>query len=215
MPWRSHTARTSRRFSRRTGWPPPLLFVTVTMKTETARRRRRAISASSLAASRFPLNGWIACGSPPRRSRGRRPRAPVLDVGARRVEVLVAGDDLARPAHQLNRILGCPPLVGGHDVREPVTAPRPPRERVPAPAPRRTTRRRGSSPPTARCSSRDVPLSVSRSMITSSGVDLEQVEVGRLKIRLALVARGELDRLDHLDLERLDDRPREVHGNGG
>ena len=33
MPWRRQIARTSRRFARLTGWPPPLLFVTVTMQS--------------------------------------------------------------------------------------------------------------------------------------------------------------------------------------
>jgi hypothetical protein len=47
------------------------------------------------------------------------------------------------------------------------------------------------------------------------GVDREQVEAGRLERRLSLGARGDADGLDGVDAERLDDRPREVHGNGG
>ena len=38
-PWRSQTARTARRFSRLTGWPPPELFVTVTKTTGTSAAR--------------------------------------------------------------------------------------------------------------------------------------------------------------------------------
>ena len=38
------------------------------------------------------------------------------------------------------------------------------------------------------------------------GADLEQVEVRSPQDRRALLGRGERDRLDHLDLERLDDR---------
>ncbi len=54
-------------FSRLTGWPPPLLLVTVTMQIGIRSRPTLAIRRSSLAGSRFPLNGWRARGSSLRR----------------------------------------------------------------------------------------------------------------------------------------------------
>ncbi len=60
----SQRARTPRRFSRETGWPPPELFVTVTITSGT-RSPSSASVFSRRARSTFPLNGWIRDGTFP------------------------------------------------------------------------------------------------------------------------------------------------------
>ncbi len=138
-----------------------------------------------------------------------------LDVGARRVEVRVVGDDLVRPAeHAEQDLLGGPTLVRRDDVRE--------REQL--------LDRLEEHVPRRRAGVRLVAVLDRRPLVAAHragarvgqqvdehvlGVDREQVEAGRLERRLALVARGDADGLDGVDAERLDDRPREVHGNGG
>ena len=61
----SHTARTAFRFARLTGWPPPELFVTVTMTSGIRSRPTSWIVASSAVTSMFPLNGCRAAGIRP------------------------------------------------------------------------------------------------------------------------------------------------------
>ena len=60
VPYASHRARTARRFSSETGWPPPLLLVTVTITHGTITHGTsspRARSDSSATTSILPLNG--------------------------------------------------------------------------------------------------------------------------------------------------------------
>ena len=152
------------------------------------RRRPRRSAPRACARSMFPLNGW--------RLRGCFPssidevdglRAGVLDVGPGGVEVVVARDDLAGPADQLEQdALAGPPLVGGQDVRHAGQVARaPPRSGYQLRAPAYDSSPRIMP---AHCSLliADVPLSVSRSMMHVLGRDLEQVEVGRAQDRLAL-----------------------------
>ena len=138
-----------------------------------------------------------------------------LDVGARRVEVRVVRDDLVRPAeHAEQDLLGGPTLVGGDDVRE--------REQRLDRLEEHVPRRRAGVRLVAVLDRRPlVAAHRARARVGQQvdehvlGVDRKQVEAGRLERRLALVARGDADGLDGVDAERLDDRPREVHGNGG
>ena len=104
-PWRSQTERTPRRFSRETGWPPPELFVTVTNTTGTSpaaldeerlERLRVHVALEGCSDRRIAALGdhevdGFGTGD--------------LDVRARRVEVRVVRDDLARPRRSTaNRI---------------------------------------------------------------------------------------------------------------
>ena len=194
-------------FSRLTGWPPPLLLVTVIMQTGILSGPTLAIRLSSLAGSRFPLNGW--------RDRGLQSfvdhevdgfGAGMLDVGASRIEVVVARDHLAGPADQLEEdALAGTPLMGRQDMRhsrqfvedrlEPIPAPRP-GVRLVSPKharPLLITHRRSAA----------VGQKVDQDVL---GSNLKRVEVGLSEDRFALVRRREPDRLDHLDLEWFDDR---------
>ena len=138
-----------------------------------------------------------------------------LHVGARGVEVRVVGDDLVRPAQDAEQdLLGGPTLVGGDDVRE--------REQLLDRLEERVPRRRAGVRLVAVLDRRPLvaahrPGSRVGQQVDEHvlGVDREQVPARRLERRRALVARGDADGLDGVDAERLDDRPREVHGNGG
>ena len=214
-PWRSHTARTARRFSSDTGWPPPELFVTVTNTTGT-----RSPLASSKAFEPGDVHValervdrlWVAALGDDQVD---RLGAGELHVGARGVEVRVVRDDLVRSAqHAEQDLLGGPTLVGGDDVRE--------REQLLDRLEEHVPRRRAGVRLVAVLDRRPLvaahrPGSRVGQQVDQHvlGVDREQVEAGRLERRLALVARGDPDGLDGVDAERLDDRPREVHGNGG
>ena len=87
------------RFARLTGWPPPLLLVTVIMQTGMCSAPTRAINVSSLCGSRLPFEGMAA----PRiyafvdyQIDSLSPR--MLNVGAGGIEVVVAGNDLTGTA---------------------------------------------------------------------------------------------------------------------
>ncbi len=60
----SHSARTPRRFSSETGWPPPELLVTVTITSGTLSPSSRSVR-SSASRSTLPLNGWTSAGTRP------------------------------------------------------------------------------------------------------------------------------------------------------
>ncbi len=62
-PKRSQSARTPRRFSSETGWPPPELFVIVTITAGTSAGARASSRRSSASRSMFPLNGCRRAGS--------------------------------------------------------------------------------------------------------------------------------------------------------
>ena len=138
-----------------------------------------------------------------------------LHVGARGVEVGVVGDDLVRPAQDAEQdLLGGPTLVGRDDVRE--------REQLLDRLEERVPRRRAGVRLVAVLDRRPLvaahrPGSRVGQQVDEHvlGVDREQVPARRLERRRALVARGDADGLDGVDAERLDDRPREVHGFGG
>ena len=214
-PWRSHTARTARRFSSETGWPPPELFVTVT-KTTGTRSPLASSSVSSRVDVHVPLERvdrlWVAALGDDEVD---RLGARELHVGARGVEVGVVGDDLVRPAQDAEQdLLGRPTLVGGDDVRE--------REQLLDRLEERVPRRRPGVRLVAVLDRRPLvaahrPGSRVGQQVDEHvlGVDREQVPARRLERRRALVARRDADGLDGVDAERLDDRPREVHGLGG
>ena len=79
----SQIARTPRRFSRLTGWPPPLLFVTVTMTSGICSRPTLRINPSSLLRSMLPLNGWRLVGCLPSSMTRSIAWAPVCSMFAR------------------------------------------------------------------------------------------------------------------------------------
>ena len=64
LPYRSQTSRTARMLARLTGWPPPELFVTVSITSGTW-AARPASSRSSAATSMLPLNGCRSAGCRP------------------------------------------------------------------------------------------------------------------------------------------------------
>ena len=118
-PWRSHTARTPRRFSSDTGWPPPELFVMVmnTSGTSAPACLEQRVEAVEV---HVPLERVV-------RARVESLRdhevdglgAGGLDVGPRRVEVGVVRHDLAGAGdHGEQDLLGGAALVGGDDVLE-------------------------------------------------------------------------------------------------
>ena len=78
--WWSQTARTPRRFSSETGWPPPALLVTVTITKGMRSRPSDEISRSSAVTSMFPLKGWIARGCLPSSITRSRARAPLCST---------------------------------------------------------------------------------------------------------------------------------------
>ena len=94
-PWRSQIARTPRRFSSDTGWPPPELLVMVMNTTGTSARRavEQLVEAVEV---HVPLERVEGAGVEPLRDHevdGLGARG--LDVGPRGVEVGVVRDDLA------------------------------------------------------------------------------------------------------------------------
>ena len=166
--------------------------------------------------SMLPLNGWIACGSPPSGMTRSTASAPVNSTLARVVsKCVLLGMTLSGPPSDAEQdLLGGATLVRGDDVRE--------REQL--------LDRLEEHVPRRRAGVRLVAVLDRRPLVAAHragarvgqqvdehvlGVDRKQVEAGRLERRLALVARGDADGLDGVDAERLDDRPREVHGNGG
>ena len=96
-------------------------------------------------------------------------RAGMLDVCPGCIEVIVARDDLARPADQLEQdALAGTPLMRRQDMRHPGQFEEHRFGTDTSFALRRTTHPHAAFPPTARRSSPPVPLSVKRSMSTSS-----------------------------------------------
>mmetsp|Transcript_30475 Transcript_30475/g.85308 ORF Transcript_30475/g.85308 Transcript_30475/m.85308 type:complete len:217 (+) Transcript_30475:540-1190(+) len=88
-PYLSHSARTARRFPRDTGWPPPLLLVTVTM-TQGTRRPSSLRSSSRRCRSRSPLKGASASAPSQHAGDGRSTAAaPVASMLARVVSKCV------------------------------------------------------------------------------------------------------------------------------
>ena len=103
-PYRSHNARTPRRFSIDTGWPPPELFVTVTNTAGTS-AARSASNASSAPRSMFPLNGCSSEGWRPSGITRSTASAPVYSTFARVVSKCVLfGTTLPGPPIAENRI---------------------------------------------------------------------------------------------------------------
>ena len=211
MPCRSQTARTARRFSSETGWPPPELLVTVTNTTGTS-APRAVSSASSASTSMLPLNGWSADGSRPSAMTRSTASAPVASTFARVVSKWVLfGMTLPGPPMTENRIFSAarPWWVG------------------------MTWRNGHSSWTAARNVNQDgepaydsspcwmaahwsrliapVPESVSRSMRTSSAWRANRLQAGGRDGGLALGARRDADGLDGVDAEGLDDRPEAGH----
>ena len=205
-PWRSHTARTARRFSSDTGWPPPELFVIVTKTTGTSAARsasRRLERLDVHVALERVQRAWVAA----LRDRQVERLGPgVLDVGPCRVEVGVVGDDLARPTeHGEQDSLGSAALVRGDDVLE--------REQLlhrgEEPVPRG---RAGVAlvavldgcPLVARHRARArVGEEVDEHLVRGQ---LEEVEVDRRDGRPPLLLCRQPQRLHRVDPERLDDR---------
>ena len=206
MAWRSQTARIALMFSRLTGWPPPLLLVTVIMQIGILSGPTLAISRSSLAGSRFPLNGW--------RARGCESfvddqvdgfRTGVLDVRAGRIEVVVARDYLAGSADQLEQDpLAGTPLMRRQDMRHPGQFEQDRLEAIPAPRSSiRLVATKHSGPLLVAHRRRAaIGQEVDEHVL---GRDLKRIEVGISEDRFTLFRRREPDRLDHLDLEWLDD----------
>ena len=88
-----------------TGWPPPLLLVTVTNTAGTASAPRSVRNASSAATSMLPLNGWTADGTRPSAMTRSTASAPVDSTLARVVSKWVLfGIDLPGPPMAENRI---------------------------------------------------------------------------------------------------------------
>ena len=121
MPYRSQTARTARRLASETGWPPPrVVGDRDDDERDVPAPRSVEEGARAPSTSMFPLNGWsidgiATLGDDEVDGLG----AGVLDVGARRVEVGVVGDDLARAADGREQdLLGGPALVRRDDVLE-------------------------------------------------------------------------------------------------
>jgi hypothetical protein len=92
-PWRSQIARTPRRFSRLTGWPPPELLVIVTKTAGTFAGPSSARRVSSLTRSMFPLNGCSTSGWRPSSMTRSTAAAPVNSTFARVVSKWVLLDD--------------------------------------------------------------------------------------------------------------------------
>jgi hypothetical protein len=135
---------------------------------------------------------------------GLRPR--VLDVAACRIEVVVARNDLSLAAQQFEEdSLARPSLVRRQDMRHAGDF----------------AEHFLEVKPTARPGVRFVAADHSGPLVGRHrggaavgqevddhvlGGDLKHIEVRSPQDFLTLLARGEFDRLDHLDLERLDDR---------
>ena len=104
-PCRSQMARTPRRFSSETGWPPPELFVIVTITAGTSAGARAASSRSSAARSMFPLNGCTRAGSSASGMGRSTASAPVYSMFARVVSKCVLfGTILPGPPIAVKRI---------------------------------------------------------------------------------------------------------------
>ncbi len=138
-----------------------------------------------------------------------------LDVCAGGIEVVVARDDLAGPADQLEQdTLAGTPLMRRQDMRHPGQFEEDRLEVIPAPpsgvrlvgakhsGPLRVAHRRGAA----------IGQEVNQDVL---GGNLKRIEVGVSEDLFALFRRREPDRLDHFDLERLDDcfhsPPHSVH----
>ena len=211
MPCRSQTARTARRFSSETGWPPPELLVTVTNTTGT--------SPAALGDERVQrVDVHVAL----ERVDGRRVAtlgddevdglgAGGLDVGAGRVEMGVVGDDLARAADDAEQdLLGGAALVGGDDVleREQLLDALQEANHDGEPGVALVAVLDGGPLVAAHRAGAGIGQQVDQDVV---GVEVEQVVARRLEGRLPLLDRGQPDRLDRVDPERLDDRPPAVH----
>ena len=201
----SHSARTPRRFSIDTGCPPPELFVTVTMTSGTRSPLGFSVR-SSAARSMLPLNGCTSAGTRPSAiDEVARFGALGLDVGARRVEVVVVRDDLAGLQHRVEQNpLGRASLVCRDDVAEAGEVLDDALEAVerPAPgiglvalhqrAPLRGRHRAGAG----------VGQQVDEDVV---GAQQEQVVARLLERAHALLTRREAERFDGLDAEGFDD----------
>ncbi len=203
---RSQSARTPRRFSSETGWPPPELLVTVTNTT--------GMSAAALRQQRVEA---LEVHVPLERVEGGRVEAlgdhevdrlgaGGLDVGPGGVEVGVVRDDRAGPGdHGEQDLLGGAALVRGDHVRE--------REQLLHGLEEPEPRRRAGVALVAALDAR--PLVPGHRAGAGVGEQVDQHVLGaqreqvvaRLEQRSpALLDRGHPQRLDRVDPERLDDR---------
>ena len=89
MPWRAATALTASIFAIETGWPPPELFVTVSMISGIFSAPSVRISRSSAATSMLPLKSSRACVSCASGMGRSTARAPVNSMLARVVSKCV------------------------------------------------------------------------------------------------------------------------------
>ncbi len=152
----------------------------------------------------FPLKSAMRSGSMP--SAGGQidgHGAGELDVCPRGVEMGVVGHVLARPADDRRGSSRGPSLVGGDDFLEAGQFADLVEEAIEAPAPAYDSSPR-MMPAHWSALIAAVPLSVNRSISTSSAGTMKQVVSAPLKDFFSLLEGGELDRLDRLDFERLD-----------
>ena len=189
-----------------TGWPPPVLLVTVIMpkgmRCAFGLQHRPARSRSML-----PLNGCTSAGCrPSAMTRSTRLDAQVFEVGARGVEVAVVGHELALPAHRGEQdLLGGAALVRRHEVLHAGDALHHRLQAVEAARAGVALVAFHDGAPLARRhgAGAGVGQPVDQHVL---GAQLEDVELGRLQQALALGARGHPDRLDGLDAEGFDQR---------
>ena len=104
-----------------TGWPPPVLLVTVIMAKGIFSVPCSAMQARSASTSMLPLNGRLDLGVEGfAAGQVEGDGAAVLDVGPGGVEVAVVGNDVARFEHARGEDpLGGATLVGREDVLHP------------------------------------------------------------------------------------------------
>ncbi len=88
LPYLSQRARIPRMFSRETGWPPPELFVMVTITIGTLSPSSTRVF-SSFSRSMFPLKGWMSDGTFPSAMTRSRASAPSTSMFARVVSKCV------------------------------------------------------------------------------------------------------------------------------
>jgi hypothetical protein len=190
-------------FSIDTGWPPPALFVSVSMTIETRSPSSLSSKRPRASMSRFPLNGFPTGIESGRNGKIQRDTLTQLDVGARRIEMRVRRHDLTWVDDGAEEdALGSTALMGRHDVGK--------SEHLPdGVAETREAARAGIgliAPHERR------PLILAHSTRAGVGQEieldvssrkLERVPSGRLERVLALRPRRSTDRLDHLDPEGL------------
>ena len=189
-----------------TGWPPPELFVTVTITSGMLAAPSVSISRSSAATSRLPLKGtrsWVSAAS----GRGQidGPGTRELDVGARGVEVGVVRNDMARLAGDGEQdALGGAALVRGDDVAESSEILRNPLQAIETGAAgiRLVAAHHGGPLRRGHGGSSGVGEEIDQDIV---GVELEEVVADGVDESLAFAASSLPDRFDALDPEGLDD----------